>query len=89
MGLDFPTPRNWKALAAIDKYLREYDMAPTLLELADEIGIAAISGARRHVVQLEERGLIRFQRRGGHLKIAARSIRLTAWRTTRMCRPSN
>lgn len=79
MGLSFdsPSPRSWDALIAIESFLGKYEMAPTYRELANELGIRAVSAARRHVELLTELGLLTTRKTGRKGQMAARSIRLT------------
>lgn len=79
MGLSFdaPPPRGWAALSIIEECLQDYEMAPTMKELAEYMGLRAVSAARRYVVMLEELGYVGTRRTGRRKHIAARSIRLT------------
>lgn len=78
LSLGAPPPRSWDALVVIDAFMQANGMSPTMAELAKRLNLRAVSAARRHVVQLEELGLVSTQRTGRHKHIAARSIRVTA-----------
>lgn len=61
----------------IEKYLRAYDLAPTLDELRQKLGLASKTSARRHVRQLADMGFISMRHARDNSRVAPRSIRLT------------
>ncbi len=55
-------PRNstrYEMLDFISRFIKEYGYAPSLREIAEGIGLAAVSNVHHHLKQLEEEGYIR------------------------------
>jgi DNA-binding MarR family transcriptional regulator len=62
------TKRQWDILGEIDRYSAEHDMAPTLQELGDSLGISKVC-VYEHLKALAHKGVI-----GRRVKHAARSL---------------
>ena len=75
-GAGVPSPTEWLALKTILKFNR-VDRRPSLREIAEQMGLRAVSAARVRVLRLAELGLVTYERVGSHGHAAARSIRLT------------
>jgi repressor LexA len=65
------TARQREVLAALRRLHDQHGFAPSLREVASEVGLASTSSVHHHVVRLEQRGLI--ERRPGHPRTVRRS----------------
>lgn len=70
------TEMDWRTLEVVAEF-EKGALRPTLREVTARMGLHAVSAARRHMMRLEEVGLVTFQRVGPRKFLAARSIRLT------------
>jgi repressor LexA len=52
------TRRQRDVLDALQRLHDQHGFAPSLREVADEVGLASASSVHAHVVRLEERGLL-------------------------------
>jgi SOS-response transcriptional repressor LexA len=68
-------PGQYNAVVAIVTLLRRHGRAPSVRELAVEMGVRSPNGVVVHLDALERKGWLTRGRDGGHAK--ARSIRLT------------
>jgi repressor LexA len=57
------TQRQREVLEALRRLHEQHGFAPSLREVATEVGLASASSVHAHVVRLEERGLV--ERRAG------------------------
>lgn len=76
-GFKLPTPKQLRALAAIDALTQPRGAGPSLRELAARLGIAAVSAAQYHVLVLEREGLVTFDLTPQQGRAAARTLRVT------------
>jgi repressor LexA len=67
-----PTKRQLEVLRALDEYSVRNGMAPSVRELAAELGLASTNGANDHLRALERKGLAERRRRN-----TARSLAVT------------
>jgi repressor LexA len=65
------TTRQREVLAALRRLHDQHGFAPSLREVASEVGLASTSSVHHHVVRLEQRGLI--ERRPGQPRTVRRS----------------
>ena len=77
MYLDVPSPMDWQTLQVIYKF-QQGEQLPTLREIAQALGLRAVSAARVHVLRLGELGLVTHLRVGKRRYSAARTLRVTA-----------
>jgi repressor LexA len=66
------TQRQREVLAALQRLHDQHGFAPSLREVASEVGLASTSSVHHHVVRLEQRGLI--DRRPGQPRTVRRSM---------------
>lgn len=65
------------ALVVIHAHVERYGSGPLLRELAEQLGLFSKSTARRHVLRLEEAGMVTYERVGRLQQMAARTLRPT------------
>ncbi len=70
-------PTTMKALRELDAYIMKHNYAPTIRELGELIPLRAISTVTHHLLILEAKRYIEFQRVGGRRQRSARSAKLT------------
>jgi repressor LexA len=66
------TARQREVLAALGRLHDQHGFAPSLREVADEVGLASVSSVHHHVVRLEDRGFV--ERRPGQPRTVRRSM---------------
>jgi hypothetical protein len=66
------TRRQRAVLEALRRLHDQHGFAPSLREVADEVGLASVSSVHAHVVTLTERGLV--ERRPGQPRTVRRSM---------------
>jgi repressor LexA len=66
------TRRQRDVLEALRRLHDQHGFAPSLREVASEVGLASTSSVHHHVVRLEQRGLI--ERRPGQPRTVRRSM---------------
>jgi DNA-binding MarR family transcriptional regulator len=76
-GLNMPTKKQLRALAAIHELAGQGGAGPVLRELAARLELSAVSSAQHRVIELEREGLVTFERTARQLRVASRTLRLT------------
>jgi repressor LexA len=66
------TQRQREVLEALRRLHEQHGFAPSLREVASEVGLASASSVHAHVVKLSERGLV--ERRPGQPRTVRRSM---------------
>jgi repressor LexA len=66
------TKRQREVLEALRRLHDQHGFAPSLREVADEVGLASVSSVHAHVAKLTERGLV--ERRPRQPRTVGRSI---------------